>query len=141
MKTNYVRSKIRQKVKERLADTRARACAKLVKQAAELADLLVDQDSSGAIEVLRAGLRATKLMWDGNARDWVEQPDWKARHDCAMAILAYRFGKPVERQMVVAGSFDSFEKLVDRLKLSPLAREELVGLPGLERAMSKSTSS
>jgi hypothetical protein len=117
------------------------ACARLVKQAAELADLLVDQDSSGAIEVLRAGLRATKLMWDGNARDWVEQPDWKARHDCAMAILAYRFGKPVERQMVVAGSFDSFEKLVDRLKLSPLAREELVGLPGVERAMSKSTSS
>jgi len=139
VKANYVRSKIRQNAKERPAVARAGACAKLVvKQATELADLLVDRDSSGAIEVLRDGLRATKLMWDGNARDWVEQPDWKARHDCAIAILAYRFGKPVERQMVVAGSFDDFEKLVDRLKLSPLAREELAGLPGVERAMSES---
>jgi hypothetical protein len=139
VKTNYVRSKIRQKAKERPADTRARACAKLVvKQATELADLLADQDASGAIKILRAGLSATKLMWDGNARDWVEQPDWRARHDCAMAILAYRFGKPVDRQRVVAGSFDDFEKMVDRLKLSPLAREELAGLPGAERAMSES---
>ena len=52
---NYVRSKIREKAKERPVDTRARACAKLAKQATELADLLVDHDSSGAIEVLRGG--------------------------------------------------------------------------------------
>jgi hypothetical protein len=52
-------------------------------------------------------------------------------------IAAYMEGKPVERQMVVAGSFDDFEKLVDRLKFSPLAREELAGLPGVERAMSE----
>jgi len=56
----------------------------------------------------------------------------------SIAIAAYMEGKPVERQMVVAGSFDDFEKLVDRLKFSPLAREELAGLPGVERAMSES---
>src|SRR4029077_8312146 len=132
--------KERKTSKERADLARAGACAraKSLKKAADIADLLADQDASGAIKVLRAGLAASKLMWDGNARDWVEQPDWRARHDCAMAILAYRFGKAIDRKLVVAGTFDSFEKLVDRLKFSPLAREELAGLPGVERVVSES---
>jgi len=124
---NYVRSKIREKAKKHGAVTRVRACARarLLKQAADLADLLVDQDASGAVKVLRAGLAATKLMWDGNARDWVGQPDWKVRHDCAMAILAYRFGKPVERQLQINGTFEDLSQLFARLDDSPAARRAL----------------
>ena len=64
-------------------------------------------------------------MWDGNARDWVEQPDWKARHDCAMAILAYRFGKPVERQLQISGTFEDLGQLFARVQNSPAARRAL----------------
>ena len=58
--------------------SRARVCAREdLKEAAELADLLTDQDATGAIKVLRAGLKATKKFWDANTREWVEQPDRK----------------------------------------------------------------
>ena len=124
----YVKRKIREQkaLKKPTARAPARACAReVLKQAAELADLLADQDVSGAIKVLRTGLAATKLMWDGNARDWVEQPDWKARHDCAMAILSYRFGKPVERQLQVTGTFEDLGQLFGRIQNSPAARRAL----------------
>jgi hypothetical protein len=123
---NYVRSKIRKNAKDGSSVTRARACeAKLLKQAAELADLLVDSDATGAIKTLRDGLSATKKTWDGNARDWVEQPDWKTRHDCAMAILAYRFGKPIERQVQVTAKYEELPEIIARIRASPMAMKKL----------------
>jgi len=127
-KGSYVKCRIREQKanKDRPEVARAHACArKVLKQAADLADLLVDQDASGAIKVLRSGLEATKLMWDGNVRDWVEQPDWKSRHDCALAILSYRFGKPVERQLQISGTFEDLGQLFGRIQSSPAAHRVL----------------
>jgi hypothetical protein len=138
----YVKRKIRERKtsKERTGVARARVKRRglLTERARKLLDLLDDDDLEAAVRVWREGLQATKRFWNPAAKQWIEEPDWRTRHDMSMAIAAYMEGKPVERQMVVAGSFDDFEKLVDRLKLSPLAREELGGLPGVERAMSES---
>jgi hypothetical protein len=137
----YVKRKIRERKAKKnrqnrpeVARTGACARARLLKQAADLADLLADRDASGAIKVLRAGLSATKKMWDGNARDWVEQPDWKTRHDCALAILAYRFGKPIERSIAATGTFEELGQILSRIRASPIAMEELADLPSV-RAM------
>jgi hypothetical protein len=57
---SFVKRRIREQKarKDRPAVARTHACAreKFLKQAADLADLLADQDASGAITVLRAGL-------------------------------------------------------------------------------------
>jgi hypothetical protein len=141
----YVKRKIRERKtsKERPEVARARVKRRglLTERAKKLLDLLNEDDLEAAVRVWREGLQATKRFWNPAAKQWIEEPDWRTRHDMSMAIAAYMEGKPVERQMVVAGSFDDFEKLVDRLKLSSLAREELTGLPGVERAMSKGAQS
>jgi hypothetical protein len=137
----YVRRLIRERKKSKKQPEVARARVKgrglLTGRARKLFDLLKDDDLEAAVRVWREGLQATKRFWNPAAKQWIEEPDWRTRHDMSMAIAAYMEGKPVERQMVVAGSFDDFEKLVDRLKLSALAREELAGLPGVERVLSE----
>ncbi len=106
--------------------SRARVCAREdLKEAAELADLLTDQDATGAIKVLRAGLKATKKFWDANTREWVEQPDRKVQHESAMAILAYAYGKPIERQMVATGKFEDLAEIVSGISASPMAMKKL----------------
>jgi hypothetical protein len=55
----------------------------------------------------------------------IDIPDEKIRQDAALAILAYKWGKPVERSVTANLPADSFPDLVERLRNSPVAREKL----------------
>jgi hypothetical protein len=61
-------------------------------------------------------LNATKKMWDVNAKCLIDIPDEKIRQDAALAILAYRWGRPVERQISASGKFEDLAALQERIK-------------------------
>ncbi len=85
-----------------------RATKKIVALAAEI----TDQDVAVAIDRLRKQLNATKGMWDVGKRCIVQIPDEKIRFDAAVMILAYRWGKPVERSVTANVDPANFEAMV-----------------------------
>jgi hypothetical protein len=93
--------------------------AKLIRRAAkkldELSAELTDQDVALALDRLRSQLDATKKIWDMEAKCLIDIPDEKIRFDAAVMILAYKWGRPVEKQMVASGSLTDMNELLARL--------------------------
>ena len=99
---------------------RAHRADKLIKRAEKkLAAVLefANEDVAAAMQVLRDQLKATKGIWDVNAKCTIEIPDEKIRQDAALAILAYEWGRPTEKKLVAvavpkipdnAGSLSAF---------------------------------
>jgi len=101
--------------------------------------MIEDRDAAGAIRVLRAGLLATKTSWDGDSKSWATQEDWKERREAAALILAYKFGKPIERSIAATGNFEELGDLLNRIRESPLALKKLGDIMP-DRAMPSETS-
>lgn len=87
--------------------------------AKELADNVTDQRLATAIS---EALTATQTNRDGTIT-----PDHKTRLQAATLGLAYRHGRPVERQEVVSVNLDADSSigLAERLKNSPALRKSL----------------
>lgn len=98
-----------------------RAAKKLEKLASEFSD----QDSAAAIARLRSQLNANKKMWDVNKKKMINIPDEKIRFDAAVMILAYKFGRPVERSVTANIPADSFPEMLERMRGSAVAQEKL----------------
>jgi hypothetical protein len=47
-----------------------------------------------ALRRLGKQLNATKEIWDVNKKKLIDIPDEKIRQDAALAILAYKWGRP-----------------------------------------------
>ncbi len=106
--------------------SRARAeTDRLVTKAADLLDLITAADKSAAVETLRKNLKATRRVFMGKGHGFVQEPDARVRHEAAMAILAYAYGKPIERQIVASGSFLELSDIVARISASPMAMKKL----------------
>lgn len=86
-----------------------------------LSELLDDGDLELAVDTIRGGLKANKSHWDGVAKQMVIEPDFKIRMDAAKTVLAYREGMPVQRQVVVAESFESLREAIAAATHSPEA--------------------
>jgi hypothetical protein len=63
---------------------------------------------------LRLGeqLNATKKIWDLDAKCLVDIPDEKIRQYAALAILAYKWGRPVERAQVLHAKTEDFSEML-----------------------------
>ena len=72
-----------------------------------------------ALRRLGDQLDATKKMWDVNAKRLIEIPDEKIRQDAALVILAYKWGRPVERQINAHANASDFPSLIAKLNQSP----------------------
>jgi hypothetical protein len=96
----------------------------------------------GAVEIWREGLKATKFVWDQKAQCYVDTgfPDWDVRERMSLAIAAYMEGKPIERQINVTGNFEELGQVLNRIRASPIAMEELADLPSLRGMPSDSDS-
>ena len=56
---------------------------------------------SRAIDTLLECLGATRTRWDTHKKEWVSEPDTKARLAAAQLLLSYGVGNPVKRQEIV----------------------------------------
>jgi hypothetical protein len=109
-------------------ESRARTSGRrIIKRAEKKLASVLKQFPDGAVEkaidVLAGQLKATKQMWDVNAKKMVKIPDEKIRQDAALAILAYEWGTPVQRSISA-----------QRLRGSPNTSrgdEAIAGCPGV----------
>jgi len=134
----YVKNKIKaHKSRKRASEgSRARASQnqKLLAKAAKKLDALLkefpDAKLHRAFEVLGEQLDATKKFYDMENKRVIDIPDEKTRHDAAIAILAYKLGRPVERSenLHVHATTDDLNELVDLIRSSKGASRRLSGL-------------
>jgi hypothetical protein len=117
-------------LKKRPKTPRARASAarlikkaqkKLAKLLAEIPDEFVDL----ALRRIGEQLNATKPMWSVAKKIMIDIPDEKIRQDAALVILAYKWGKPVERSITAVGDVDDFAAMLERYRHSPAAQDSL----------------
>ena len=130
-RVGYVRQKIRASTpKHRGEVSRARiAGERLFKRAEKKLTAMLkdvpDEYLDGALRTLGEQLNATKKIWDMNAKCLIDIPDEKIRQDAALAILAYKWGRPVERSVSANLPEDSFQDMLERMRHSPVAQEKL----------------
>jgi hypothetical protein len=108
-----------------------RGClAKVIKKAASIAELLTEHDQEENLRVIREAKRATYRVFNLETKKMEEVPDHKTRLAAVVLDLAYREGKPVERQISVIGSAEDFVEVLrcERDRLSDLAKAKLTSL-------------
>src|SRR5262249_21761157 len=76
-----------------------------------------------ALRRLGEQLNATKKIWDMNTKCLIDIPDEKIRQDAALAILAYKWGRPVERQINAHANVKDFPALIDRIRQTDRFKE------------------
>jgi len=99
--------------KKRTIEGRARASSRvnrLLKRGAKKLAEIPDEFLDRALRRLGEQLDAVKLMWDVNAKAMIEIPDEKIRQDAAIMILAYKWGKPVERNISASGALRTLQQ-------------------------------
>src|SRR6516225_5474405 len=123
-RVGYVRQKIRASTpKHRGEVSRARITGeRLFKRAEKKLSALLkefpEEYLDCALRRLGEQLNATKKIWDMNAKCLIDIPDEKIRQDAALAILAYKWGKPVERNVNVNADVKDFPAMIDQLTAS-----------------------
>jgi len=98
------------------------------------------QGVSRAIDTLLECLGATRSRWDAQKKEWVSEPDTKARLAAAQLLLSYGVGNPVKRQEIVttqatpeAPEPSALIEAIDRKMAALLNRNDLT-LPQLVAA-------
>jgi hypothetical protein len=97
----------------------SKALAKVIKKAAQIADLMTGDDVEDDLRVLREAKQATHRIYSKELNDLIKVPDHKTRLAATTLSRAYHEGKPVERSISVHGDADDFEKMLERFKQSP----------------------
>jgi len=95
---------------------------------------------SRAIDTLLECLDATRTRWDTQKKEWVSEPDTKARLAAAQLLLSYGAGNPVKRQEIIttqsppqAPEPSALIEAIDRKMAELLNRKDLT-LPQLVAA-------
>ena len=99
--------------------------AKVVKKAAQIADLMSGEDVEADLKVLRDAKKATHHVYDTKKKKLVKVPDHKTRLAATTLSRAYHEGKPVERSISVHGDVDDFAAMLEKARQSPAALEAL----------------
>lgn len=125
----YVKNKIKSKNRPNRgsrARKEWRVClAKVIKKAASIAELLTEHDQEENLRVIRQAKRATHRVFNLETKAMEEVPDHKTRLAAVVLDLAYREGKPVERQLQIRGKFEDLNQLFERVQNSPAASRAL----------------
>jgi hypothetical protein len=124
----FVKNKISENSKTRGLLARARkepalsnSLAKIVKKAAQIADLMTGEDVEEDLRVLREAKNATHRVYDAKVKAVVQEPDHKIRLAATTLSRAYHEGKPVERVITVHGDAEDFGAMLKRYRESPEA--------------------
>jgi len=96
-----------------------RIIKKAAKKLAKLLDSIPDEYLDRALRRLGEQLDATKPMWDVNKKKMIDIPDERIRQDAAAMILAYKWGKPVDRAITAHGDVDDFAAMLEKARNSP----------------------
>lgn len=129
--------KLKDKIKAQTEKKRAgvaraptRETVEFVAKAKKLGQILKSGHLERAVRVWIDGLEATKKEYEKVSETWSEVPDWKERRECANMIVAYMEGRPVERQLVIGGSFEDLNAAMGKVKASPEAMRLLESMGG-----------
>jgi hypothetical protein len=126
----YVKNKIKAHKSRKRASPGSRArkeirgsLAKIMKKVVSINELLTEHDLQENLRVIRQAKRATHRIYDGEQKRLIEVPDHKTRLAAVMLDLAYREGKPVERQLTASVKFEDLETLQSRVSQSPTFKQ------------------
>ena len=119
---DYVKNKIKSQNRPNRG-SRARkewrgSLAKVIKKAKSIAELLTEDDQEENLRVIREAKLATHRVYDFELKKGIDVPDHKTRLAATMLDLAYREGKPVERQISAHAGAKDFPELLRRLQQS-----------------------
>ena len=122
LNAQYVKSKIKCQNRPNRG-SRARkewrgSLAKVMKKAESIAELLTENDQQENLRVIREAKLATHRVYDFELKKGIDVPDHKTRLAATMLDLAYREGKPVERQISAHANANDFPELLRRLQHS-----------------------
>ena len=106
------------------------ALTKIVKKAAQIADLMDGADVAADLKVLRQAKKATHHIYDTKKKKLVKVPDHKTRLAATTLSRAYHEGRPIERSMVAIGDFKDLRDELNEMKASPEALRLLQALTG-----------
>jgi hypothetical protein len=120
--TGHVKNKIKSQNRPNRG-SRARkewrgSLAKVIKKAESIAELLTGDDQEENLRVIREAKLATHRVYDFELKKGIDVPDHKTRLAATMLDLAYREGKPVERQISAHADAKDFPELLRRLQQS-----------------------
>jgi hypothetical protein len=105
---------------------RARAYRLINRAAKKLAEI-PDEHLEQALKTLGKQLKATKPIWEVEKKKMIKIADEKIRQDAAIMILAYKWGKPVDRSIGLHGDADDFPELLRACKhLRPHKRSRIL---------------
>ncbi|HEY2626271.1 MAG TPA: hypothetical protein VGI41_05915 [Candidatus Udaeobacter sp.] len=125
----YVKNKIKSKNRPNRGSRGRKgwrgSIAKVIKKAASIAELLTEDDQEENLRVIREAKRATHRVFNFETKKTEAVPDHKTRLAGVMLDLAYREGKPVERQVQLQGDFEDLSVRLEKYKFSPEARRLL----------------
>jgi uncharacterized protein (DUF58 family) len=94
------------------------ALTKIYKKAAQIADLMTNEDVEEDLRVLRQAKNATHHVYDTKLKTLVKVPDHKTRLAATTLSRAYHEGKPIERSMSATGTFEDLVELQKRVEQS-----------------------
>ena len=125
---------VKNKIKAHKSDKRASPCsrarkeirgslAKIMKKGVSINELLTEHDQQENLRVIRQAKRATHRIYDGEQKRLIEVPDHKTRLAATMLDLAYREGKPIERQLTATAKFEDLASLQERVSQSPAFKQ------------------
>ena len=100
--------------------------AKVIKKAKSIGELLTEDDQEENLRVIREAKNAVHRVFDFETKETVFVPDHKTRLAALMLDLAYREGKPVERQISAHGDISDFPDLLRRLASSDAAKRSRI---------------
>ena len=121
----FVKKKIsdNSKIREPVARARKEAqvslyVAKVFKKAAQIADLMTNEDVEEDLRVLRQAKKATHHVYDTKKKKLVKVPDHKTRLAATTLSRAYHEGKPIERSIAAHGDFEDLGEMLEKLRNS-----------------------
>jgi len=97
----------------------------VIKKAISISDLLTEEDQEENLRVIREAKQATHKIFDPVTKTLIDVPDTKSRLAGVALDLAYREGRPIERQIQVQSTFDDFATLLEKFRSSPAAKRLL----------------
>jgi hypothetical protein len=96
---------------------------KVIKKAAQIADLMTNEDVEADLKVLRDAKKATHHVYDTKKKKLVKVPDHKTRLAATTLSRAYHEGKPVERSISATGKFEDLLELQERVSQSQVFKQ------------------
>lgn len=106
----------------------------MLKKAAQIADLMTEEDIAADLKVLREAKKATHHVFDTKTKKLKKVPDHKTRLAATTLSRAYHEGRSIEKRIVAHGDITDFAGLLEKARQSHVFRE-LEAAESLQKAV------